>query len=137
MGLWASEPEEVLLDPPQVPGAEALLVAVQEVAPDTVQDKVMDEESFLGTAKGEPEVVSWLLTLRFTVGVEQIFGPPHTLIVPVNVQVSGLVQALLSSHAVPLVLGVVGLQMPFTPHNPGLLHWSPGAQTVPDEEQLP
>lgn len=79
MGLWASEPEEVLLDPPQVPGAEALLVAVQEVAPDTVQDKVMDEESFLGTAKGEPEVVSWLLTLRFTVGgAAQILVPMHT-----------------------------------------------------------
>ncbi len=44
----------VFLLPVQVPGAEALLVAVQEVALVTDQERLNVEESFLGTAKGEP-----------------------------------------------------------------------------------
>ena len=90
----------VFLAPLQAPGAEALLVAVQEVALDTVQVREMEEESFLGTAKGEPEGASTLLTLRSTVGVAgQILGP---LQIPL-VQVSGLVQAFPSLQPFPLL----------------------------------
>lgn len=69
MGDKISLPEAEFLPPVQeLPGAEAERVAVQEAAPETFQAKEMLEESFLGTAKGEPEVVSCPLTLRSTVG---------------------------------------------------------------------